>query len=144
MVAGAVRRNRPGGAARLHLLQSLDDHLFAVTQRASDNPAGPGHAMGLQAALYHLAIRIDRQGIGTLVITYHGGLRQHEGTVDHAGRQPQLDEHARQQLVVRVGQHGAQRQGARAGVDREVGKIERAGLRVGRAVRQRNLHPCLG
>ncbi|MNM60594.1 hypothetical protein D3C81_718830 [compost metagenome] len=84
-------------------------------------------AAGLELTQFDLVVRADDQcGRGAFEVAGHALLRGQDRRAVHTGLQLGVDEHARQQRVIRVREHGAQRHGASSLVNRNFGELQLA------------------
>jgi hypothetical protein len=137
-----VPATRPSGrASRLHFLNAGHDHPLAVGEPALDDPVVADGARCLDRAQRDLVVRThdERRGLPARVVR-HADLGHEHRAVVHALVDSGAHEHPGQQHLARIREDGAHGHRAGALVDRDVGELERARLRVLRPVFQNERH----
>src|SRR6266568_1133339 len=138
---GAAGRHRDHFRARPDLLHALDDHLIAGLETARDEPGVPHRTIGDELAALHLLLAVHDERRGQpLLVAGHTRLRDEQRLRVHALGETGADEHAGQELALRVREECAERDRARAGIDGHVGELERARAGVGAPVLEEELH----
>ncbi|MNF57032.1 hypothetical protein D3C84_385440 [compost metagenome] len=116
-------------------MQTFGDQAIAGLQAVFDQPLVADGAAGLELTQFDLVVRADDQrGRCAFEVTGHALLRGQDRRAVHTSLQLRVDEHARQQGVVRVGEHGAQGHGTGGLVNRDFGELQLALLLVLAAV----------
>lgn len=138
---GRRRAGRSRPPARAGPSAGLDDHAVAGPEPAGDQPLVADGAPGHQRALLQPALAVDHVGDRLArAVAAHRGLGHQQRLVEHALLDDGARIHARQQLVARIRELGAQRHRARALVHRDVGELQPARERVAAAVLQDEAH----
>src|SRR5580704_9268165 len=156
MVAGSLRHAGGGRRSRRFLLlacgtvllghdlttrfgelNSLDDHAIARTEPRGDQPLVADRAVCLQhAQLHHIVRTDDERGRLALLVVTDSLLGREHGPLAHAFLDTFAHEHTGQQESFGIGHEGAQSHRTGRQVDRDLGELERAWVRIVAAVFQ--------
>src|SRR6266568_923788 len=137
---GRSMKNWATGAPRA-LRARLPGRLLAGLETARDEPGVPHRTIGDELAALHLLLAVHDERRGQpLLVAGHTRLRDEQRLRVHALGETGADEHAGQELALRVREECAERDRARAGIDGHVGELERARAGVGAPVLEEELH----
>src|SRR6266851_6753578 len=122
--------------ARPHLLDAVDDHVFAIAHAGGHDDVGAEVGAGLHASLLDLVLIGDDQRVVAGLVDLQRRLWDHQARLllsfmDHGGHELAVD-----QGPLGIGNDGAHDQRIGLLIDLRIGQVPDAGMRIVLAVRE--------